>query len=223
MALIALSVAVGLAACSSAAESRPPGSGSPDSGSITEADAVRLALAEDAQFAGIGPRDSELIGQAAWYEVADTEDGWQVRIVIGWGDCPAGCINQHHWVYAVTRSGEVSLVSEEGDEPPAASGISGVVLAGPTCPVVTVPADPACADRPVEGAVILVLDTDGAEVARATSAVNGTFAIDLDPGSYRLVPQPVEGLMGTAGEQEVIVAAGEPIGEVTIAYDTGIR
>ena len=203
-----------LGACAS-----PAGSGDP----LTEAEAIQRALAQDPRFAGIGPIDPDLIGQAAWYEVAGTDDGWQVRIRIGWGDCPAGCINQHRWTYAVTRSGAVSLVSEEGDPPPAAAGVRGVVLAGPTCPVVTDPPDPACADHPVEGAVIIVLDASGAEVARATSAADGTFAIGLAPDAHRVVPQPVEGLMGTAAEQSVGVAAGEAMAELTIGYDTGIR
>jgi hypothetical protein len=29
--------------------------------------------------------------------------------------------------------------------------------------------------------------------------------------------------MGTAGEQQISVAAGEPLAEVIVAYDTGIR
>jgi hypothetical protein len=223
MALIALSVAVGLAACSSAAESRPPGSGSPDSRSITEADAIRLALAEDAQFAGIGPRDPELIGQAAWYEVAYTEDGWQVRIVIGWGDCPAGCINEHAWLYAVNRAGEVELLGEEGDPMPGETGVRGVVVAGPTCPVETVPPEPGCEPRPVEGALLFFVDQAGTEVAQATTGADGSFSVALAPGAYRVVPQPVDGLMRTAPEQVFEVEAGKPPGELTVEYDTGLR
>jgi hypothetical protein len=201
-------------ACASPGESGEP---------LTEAEAIQRVLAEDSRFTGLGPADPDLIGQAAWYEVAATADGWQVRIRIGWGDCPAGCIHEHRWTYDVTRSGAVSLVGEDGDPPPAANGIRGVVVAGPTCPVVTDPPDPACADRPVEGAVIVVVNGSGAEVARATSAADGTFAIGLAPGAYRVVPQDVEGLMGTADSQDVAVVAGEPMAELTIAYDTGIR
>ena len=200
--------------------------GAPPSASVaplTEAKAIQLVLGQDARFAGIGPADPDLIGQAAWYEVAATQNGWQVQVRIGWGDCPAGCINQHRWVYAVTREGDVSLVSEEGDPPPVASGVRGIAVAGPTCPVVTVPADPACADRPVEGAVIVALDDAGIEVARVTTGPDGAFSIGLAPGSYRIVPQPVEGLTGTATAQGVGIAAGEPMAELTFSYDTGIR
>jgi hypothetical protein len=79
-----------------------------------------------------------------------------------------------------------------------------------------------------DGAVRLVLAQNerfagSAEVARVTSAEDGSFAVALAPGSYRVVPQPVDGLMGTAAELEVRVEVGEPSGELAIAYDTGIR
>ncbi len=83
---------------------------------ISADQAVRLVLAQRADFAGIGPLDPNLIGQAAWYEVAEAGDGWQVLVRIGWGDCPAGCISQHRWTYGVERDGSVELLAEDGDE-----------------------------------------------------------------------------------------------------------
>ena len=47
--------------------------------------------------------------------------------------------------------------------------------------------------------------------------------MSLEAGEYRLVPQPVEGLMGTAAALEIVVADGAPGEPVTIGYDTGIR
>jgi hypothetical protein len=108
-------------------------------------------------------------------------------------------------------------------EPNDEIGVGGIVVAGPTCPVVTDPPDPDCADRPVAGAVLVVVDANGEEAARITSAADGTFSVALAPGRYRIVPQPVEGLMGTASELDVTVEVGEAPGELTIAYDTGIR
>lgn len=100
--------------------------------------------------------------------------------------------------------------------------VSGYVHAGPVCPVETTPPDPSCADRPVADAVILVRDAAGDIVGEARSGVAGTFSVDLPPGSYSLVPQPVDGLLGTAGELEVVVADG-PLPGLDFAYDTGIR
>jgi hypothetical protein len=193
---------------------------------LNAADAARLALAQQDRFQGIGPFDAASIGQAAWYKVAPAGDGWQVQIRIGWGDCPAGCINEHHWLYGVARDGSVQLVSEDGDALPAATGATGVrgtVTAGPTCPVVTDPPNPNCADRPVAGAVLVFRDASGVEVARVSSAADGTFSIELAPGAYHLVPQPLHGLMGTPAPMDVGVVAGRPMTEVTVSYDTGIR
>jgi hypothetical protein len=206
---------IALAACTPAS-SPSPGAGTADG-------AVRLVLAQNERFAGIGPKNPDLIGQAAWYEVAASNAGWQVQVSMGWGDCPAGCINHHTWVYEVTRAGAVELLSEAGDPLADETGIRGTVTAGPTCAVVSDPPDPSCADRPVVGAVLVILDAAGAEVARVTSAEDGSFAVVLVPGSYRVVPQPVDGLMGTAAELEVQVEMGEPSGDLAIAYDTGIR
>jgi hypothetical protein len=190
---------------------------------ISEAEAVNLVLNENELFTGIGPRDPELIGQAAWYEVTALDDGWRVEVRIGWGDCPAGCINEHHWAYTVSSTGAVELVDESGDPLPAGSNVTGTVTAGPTCPVVTDPPDPSCADRAVEGAVLVVATPDGVEVSRATSDADGRFGLSLAPGTYRLEPQPVEGGMGTAAPIEFRVDLGMPTAELIVSYDTGIR
>jgi hypothetical protein len=73
------------------------------------------------------------------------------------------------------------------------------------------------------GAEILVLNTAGDKVARVVSDEAGDIHVSLAPGRYRMVPQPVEGLMGTAPEQELTVADGEPVDDLVITYDTGIR
>lgn len=101
--------------------------------------------------------------------------------------------------------------------------IDGIVLSGPVCPVESVSPDPSCADRPVSGAVLVVEAAGGGEVARVASGPDGTFRLRLPPGSYRLVPQPVDGLLGTAGPMDLVVPAGQPISDLVVGYDTGIR
>jgi hypothetical protein len=111
---------------------------------------------------------------------------------------------------------------------PSATGtavVRGSVTAGPVCPVER-PGDSACAPRPVPGATILVETAGGAEVGRATTLADGSFAIiDLPAGDYVLVPQPVEGLLGTADRVSISVPAdGTPLpSPLSIQYDTGIR
>jgi len=63
--------------------------------------------------------------------------------------------------------GPSPIVSPAG--PPS---VSGVVTAGPVCPVERVPPGPSCAPRPVVGALIEGLDVSGQEVAHATTAAD---------------------------------------------------
>ena len=58
------------------------------------------------------------------------------------------------------------------------TGIRGTALAGPICPVEKIPPDPACAPRPVAGAVVVVRDASGAEVARTTT---GADVVEVRP------------------------------------------
>ena len=101
------------------------------------------------------------------------------------------------------------------------SGISGVAVAGPTCPVETV-GDPACAPRQVADATIVVVDGTGAEVGMAVTGLDGGFFIALPAGEYTLTGSPVDGLMGTPAPMAVTVADGAAT-EVQLSYDTGIR
>jgi len=204
-----------LAACSRL----PVGTTAP----VTADEAAQLVLGQLDRFAGIASRDPNLIGQATWYQVTEASAGWEVVVRIGWGDCPAGCISEHRWIYAVSGEGSVTLVREEGDELLGPTGVHGSVSAGPTCPVVTDPPDPDCADRPVAGAVLVITDLEGVEIARVTSGADGEFSVELPSGAYRLVPQSVEGLMGTAAPIDFGVEAEGPPTELLVSYDTGIR
>jgi hypothetical protein len=58
-------------------------------------------------------------------------------------------------------------------------------------------------------------------VAQMTTDDQGRFQVTLPSGPYRIEPQAVEGLMGTA--QQMTVNVGGAFEVVTISYDTGIR
>ena len=106
--------------------------------------------------------------------------------------------------------------------PPPGTGVTITAAAGPTCPVETIPPDPACAPRPVAGATILIKAGDDTIVATLVTDANGTASVALMPGKYAVEPQPAEGLMGTAAPQDVTVVNGA-MAPVLLAYDTGIR
>lgn len=104
----------------------------------------------------------------------------------------------------------------------APTGIRGVATAGPVCPVERNPPDPSCGPRPVAGATIVIRDGSGAQVAAAVTGADGAFSVALPPGDYVVDPLPVQGLMGTAAQQSVSVAAGS-VTVIQLDYDTGIR
>ena len=208
---------------------------------ITTPDAAAsLVIASDPRFNGIAKQDPNMVGVCCFYQASARGDGsFEVAVQIGWGDCPAGCINRHDWLYIVTADGTVTLDRETGlavppgvnsgggaggggagGSLPAGPGIAGQALAGPTCPVVK-PGDPACNDRPVAGATILIRDGTGAVVAQMTTDVNGQFQLAVPAGQYVVEPQPVQGLMGTAPKVDVMVGGAFEV--VRITYDTGIR
>jgi hypothetical protein len=243
----ALVVAMVAAACGSGAGSpgATPGASVPPIGGpvTTPEQAIAAVVAHEPRLAGIGPRDPNAIGQAHWYEAlpASGVGAFVVSVRVGWGDCPAGCISEHTWVYAVGPNGEVRLQSEGGEPVPAnewpspgagGSGQEGgllgpgtglwiTALAGPTCPVER-PGDDACAPKPVPGAVILVTDGRGESVAKAELDATGSAFVELPAGSYLVEAAPVAGLMGAPGSQAVTVADGAR-SPVVFTYDTGIR
>jgi hypothetical protein len=95
------------------------------------------------------------------------------------------------------------------------------VTAGPVCPVVRDPPDPACSDRPVDGAVLVFLGPDGRNVTTASTDSAGRASVALPAGRYTVRPQPVHGLMGTPRDIPLVVDGSTPA--LTISYDTGIR
>jgi hypothetical protein len=110
-----------VAACSAAGGTAPPPppSPSPSGSAVTSPEeALARVQAERPEFAGLGPLDPDLIGACCWSEAKAVEGGYQVKFTIGWGDCPAGCINRHVWTFAVAPDGRVGLIGEEGPAVP---------------------------------------------------------------------------------------------------------
>jgi hypothetical protein len=101
-----------------------------------------------------------------------------------------------------------------------ATGVHGLVLAGPTCPVERAGQSPCV--RSVSGATILALDSAGHEVGRAVSDAAGVYFLRLPPGTYKIVPQVVRGFMGAPAATPVTVSDGAP-SQLDLRYDTGIR
>ena len=97
------------------------------------------------------------------------------------------------------------------------SGITGTVVAGPTCPVET-PESP-CPDRPVSDARVTAKGGGPAKTTRTDAS--GAFRLRLKPGTYT-VTATSDGLLGGCDEQRVRVAKRRYT-DIAITCDTGIR
>jgi hypothetical protein len=118
------------------------------------------------------------------------------------------------------RSGAAALTDLITCDATAMSGITGLVLIGPMCPVMQV-GEP-CPDHPF-AATLIVRDSQGREVCAVSSGEDGRFQVGLPPGSYELVPLTgAAGGLPFAASQWVAVATGQYT-EVTVSYDSGIR
>lgn len=85
----------------------------------TPADAATRVIASDPLFDGAMEQSSELIGASKWWTATEAAaGGYTVVLTVGWGDCPAGCIDRHVWTFDVKADGSVALVSETGEPVP---------------------------------------------------------------------------------------------------------
>ena len=96
---------------------------------VTTAEAaVARVVADNPALAGIEPENPDMIGACCFWRAEESADGFRVEFEVGWGDCPAGCIDRHRWTYEVARDGSVELVAAEG--PPVPAGVPGAEGAG---------------------------------------------------------------------------------------------
>ena len=122
-----LIVASLVAACAPGGGSKtPPGSHAPTPTPIASSvasleEAARIVIASDPRFANVRKLDPNLIGASAWWEGRTIATGFEIKVTLGWGDCPAGCINKHVWTIDVTPDGTLTLVAESGDPLPPGS------------------------------------------------------------------------------------------------------
>jgi hypothetical protein len=99
------------------------------------------------------------------------------------------------------------------------SGVRGIVLSGPSCPVETM--DSPCPDRPWEGTVTATAQ-DGSVAGETQTDQDGRFTLPLPPGTYTLTPQVEEAGPPSAAPQEVTVNEDE-FTDVRLSVDSGIR
>ncbi|HTN24790.1 MAG TPA: hypothetical protein VL120_12435 [Solirubrobacteraceae bacterium] len=118
----------------------------------------------------------------------------------------------------------VALAAAAAPATGAGQGISGRVVAGPTCPVETIPPDPRCAPAAVAARVRVVRRSDHHLVAQPRTRTDGSFRIRLRPGRYSVTARPVAGgpLPRCPPGINATVRAGHYT-RVAISCDSGIR
>jgi hypothetical protein len=99
------------------------------------------------------------------------------------------------------------------------SGIEGVAVADPQCPIVEPGA--ACPPAPVSREVAVVAE-DGRELTRFRSADDGSFRVSLPPGAYTLREVVAGGQPPSLKPVSVTVPPGDYV-HVVLLFDTGIR
>ena len=101
------------------------------------------------------------------------------------------------------------------------SGVRGVVMMGPTCPVEQFPPQEECADKPYSTLVAIYRASDPVHaVVIIQSDAQGTFEAALPPGEYTVGAG--ESTFPSCAVQAVTVEP-DVYTSVTVACDTGIR
>lgn len=107
------------------------------------------------------------------------------------------------------------------DRGASASGVGGRVLIGPQCPVEQVGSP--CPDKPVAAEIRVFAAGSQDVVATTRSDEKGRFGIDLEPGSYELLPVASQSGGFPSGARVPVVVHSGRRARVTLTLDSGIR
>jgi hypothetical protein len=103
------------------------------------------------------------------------------------------------------------------------SGIKGVVLLGPTCPVERNPPDPQCNDKPYQGNFVLT-SPDATRILKTFSSdVSGKFTVRVSPGVYAIRLAPSQSPYPRCNSAGTIQVGAGVYTTASISCDTGIR
>ena len=98
------------------------------------------------------------------------------------------------------------------------SGIHGLVLYGPTCPVQR---PGSSCERPYQASIAIRRERTGALVIRVRSGAGGRFTTYLAPGSYVVVPS--NGRPYPRARAQTVSVRRNAFTAVTVRYESGIR
>ena len=101
------------------------------------------------------------------------------------------------------------------------SGIRGIVLLGPTCPVMQNPPQEGCADKPYATDIVAYYGKSLRVAGRTRSDADGRFTLPLPPDGYTIQAAGQNPRPACADEWVQVLADG--FVEIQISCDTGIR
>ncbi|HAO64747.1 TPA: hypothetical protein DCQ44_02065 [Candidatus Taylorbacteria bacterium] len=101
--------------------------------------------------------------------------------------------------------------------------IIGTVKLGPTCPVMRIPPDPACADKPYQTRLILTSSDGSRTITNFSSDTRGEFKIKVLPGDYLIRSDNSQSMLPRCSVNGTITVKANKETETTVYCDTGIR
>ena len=127
---------------------------------------------------------------------------------------------------AVGRTGpdcEFAACPETGTIGENGSGIRGTVLLGPNCPVVRVPPDDKCADKPYSVSLEVTEAASGRPVKTFQSDEQGRFSVALPAGEYVIRGADSSKPFPRCSSPGPFTVRTGSFTEVAVSCDTGIR
>ena len=101
--------------------------------------------------------------------------------------------------------------------------IYGVVMLGPTCPVVMDPPDPKCADKPYQTRLVVTTPDQANVIKEFNSDAQGKFYVELPLGEYAIRSAAAANILPYCTTREPIIVPANDSASVTVYCDSGIR
>jgi len=76
------------------------------------AQAIAVVQAKYPDVKDVRPTPPGTIGAETDITVIERVNGWDLVFRKGWGDCPAGCINNHYWYFSVSKDSTIEAAGE---------------------------------------------------------------------------------------------------------------
>lgn len=103
------------------------------------------------------------------------------------------------------------------------SGIRGMVLLGPTCPVIRDPPEEDCADRPYATTLAVTTVDQTRVIIEFHSDETGKFSVQVEPGEYAIRSAAASNILPFCSSSGPVRVNASAYTETTIHCDSGIR